>query len=286
MEKISKKLSYICIGSAVSLLISVIFGILSYSELKKMYPDEQSTIALLVVVLVTGISLMIVTVISFISMRKGNVKSAILAVGKYSKVQTLGPFACFIGSIVGIAISANNAGEKLNTGGLVFIIVTFLILSFTFSLNSRGLKAYRKDKESFLYISTTAFITALAVAVFLVGAVVCMLKIPAQEGSNFVGYVIVTAIFLTLTDLIAYVSLGLLAFFANKYAPKTTMADANAEDLTRIGEKIDQIAENQKVETPKSAEEDKYDKLAKLKKLYDDGVLTKEEFDEEKKKLL
>ena len=286
MEKISKKLSYICIGSAISLLISVIFGILSYSELKKLYPETQSTIALLVVVLVTGISLMIVTIISFISMRKGNVKSAILSVGKYSKVQTLGPLACFIGSIVGIVISANQEGTKLNSGGLVFIIVTFLILSFTFSLNSRGLKAYRKDKESFLYISVTAFITAVAVLVFLVGSIVCMLKIPSQEGSNFVGYVIVTAIFLTLTDFFAYVSLGLLAFLANKYAPKTTMADANAEDLTRIGEKIDQIAENQKIDTSKPADDDKYDKLAKLKKLYDDGVLTKEEFEEEKKKLL
>lgn len=40
----------------------------------------------------------------------------------------------------------------------------------------------------------------------------------------------------------------------------------------------------QKVEIVDS--EDKYDKLAKLKKLFDDGVLSKEEYESEKKKIL
>jgi hypothetical protein len=35
-----------------------------------------------------------------------------------------------------------------------------------------------------------------------------------------------------------------------------------------------------------SKEDDKYDKLAKLKELFDDGILTKEEYEAEKKKLL
>lgn len=43
---------------------------------------------------------------------------------------------------------------------------------------------------------------------------------------------------------------------------------------------------NQQPEQPASTEEDPYEKLGKLKKLLDDGVISQEEFDEAKKKLL
>lgn len=81
----------------------------------------------------------------------------------------------------------------------------------------------------------------------------------------------------------------------NGYAPKKNLAKKLIED---IEEKFDRNkinlthygrANNTKTtdgNDKSKIESDKYDKLAKLKKLLDDGAISKEEFEKEKKKIL
>ena len=65
---------------------------------------------------------------------------------------------------------------------------------------------------------------------------------------------------------------------------KRSNKDIN-NDFEEIKKYIEEFNANQNNNTSFS-QEDKYDKLAKLKKLFDDNVITKEEFESEKSKLL
>ncbi len=72
-----------------------------------------------------------------------------------------------------------------------------------------------------------------------------------------------------------------IVYFASTFNNKKTN-DA-AEEIKRT---IEQYNLNSNKETTIVKEEDKYDKLVKLKKLLDDNVITQEEFENEKSKLL
>lgn len=72
-----------------------------------------------------------------------------------------------------------------------------------------------------------------------------------------------------------------IVYFASTFNNKKT--NNAAEEIKRV---IEQYNLNTNKGTTIVKEEDKYDKLAKLKKLLDDGVITKEEFEKEKIKLL
>ena len=72
-----------------------------------------------------------------------------------------------------------------------------------------------------------------------------------------------------------------IVYFASTFNNKKTN-DA-AEEIKRT---IEQYNLNSNKGTTIVKEEDKYDKLAKLKKLLDDNVITQEEFESEKLKLL
>lgn len=81
----------------------------------------------------------------------------------------------------------------------------------------------------------------------------------------------------------------------NGYAPKKNLAkhlvkdvetnfDKNKINLSHLGRNKDSTKEKDQVIIKETS--DKYDKLIKLKKLLDDGVITEEEYEKEKKKLL
>ena len=72
-----------------------------------------------------------------------------------------------------------------------------------------------------------------------------------------------------------------IVYFASTFNNKKTN-DA-AEEIKRT---IEQYNLNSNKGTTIVKEEDKYDKLVKLKKLLDDNVITQEEFENEKSKLL
>ena len=72
-----------------------------------------------------------------------------------------------------------------------------------------------------------------------------------------------------------------IVYFASTFNNKNT--NNAAEEIKRV---IEQYNLYTNKGTTSVKEEDKYDKLAKLKKLLDDGVITKEEFEKEKIKLL
>ena len=72
-----------------------------------------------------------------------------------------------------------------------------------------------------------------------------------------------------------------IVYFASGFNNKKV--NSNAEEIKNV---IEQYNLNSHKGTTIIKEEDKYDKLAKLKKLLDDDVITKEEFEIEKAKLL
>ena len=72
-----------------------------------------------------------------------------------------------------------------------------------------------------------------------------------------------------------------IVYFASTFHNKKT--NSAAEEIKRT---IEQYNLNSNKGTTIVKEEDKYDKLAKLKKLLDDNAITQEEFESEKAKLL
>ena len=289
LTKASKRFSWFILLSLVVDAFGVVFGIMAALEFPKITSgNEVPKYAMLGATIIIGIVLMISTLVAFFSMRNGEVKSAILALGKHTKIQLLAPLTCLVLGIIGIMQETER-----DLGLLTTLIVAYVIVLFVSGFNSRGLKAFRKDKESYGYISTTSFIIVAALIVYCVIATISMTKIPAQTETHIIGYLEAFAILFTVGDAIAFLSLGIMAQIVRKYAPKTTMADADAAKLDELGKSIDKLSEKISSDTPKTPAKatstpatDPTIELRKYKALLDDGIITQEEFNKKKKEIL
>ena len=303
-----KKASWLNIVSIIVIVVGAVFGILSAVEFGK-YTDGTSFLkwVLLVFSIALVIMLTISCVVSFKTMRDGNVKSSILALGKNAKFQATAPFASLVMALIGLIsayVEAYNNGLDTDgySGLIVFVIVAYIVTIFTFGFNSNSIKAFRKDKETYDYTAITSFICAASLIVFCVAAVIGMTKIPPVENNHAIGFLEAFIILYSAADLLAYVTLGVAAIIGKKYAPKLSMADADAAKLDDLAKSINQINENltksnggatparpaaAPTQAPtKAAPMDNVAKLREYKKLMDEGVITKEEFEKKKKELL
>lgn len=289
LTKASKRFSWFILLSLVVDIVGVVCGIMAALEFPKITNgNEVPKYVMLGATIIIGIVLMISTLVAFFSMRNGEVKSAILALGKHTKIQLLAPLTCLVLGIIGIMQETER-----DLGLLTTLIVAYVIVLFVSGFNSRGLKAFRKDKESYGYISTTSFIIVAALIVYCVIATISMTKIPAQTETHIIGYLEAFAILFTVGDAIAFLSLGIMAQIVRKYAPKTTMADADAAKLDELGKSIDKLSEKISSDTPKAPAKatstpanDPTIELRKYKALLDDGIITQEEFNKKKKEIL
>lgn len=298
MTKASKRFSWFVMLSLLIDAAGVVFGILAALEFDKVTNGNEIPKYLMMgATIIIGIVLLISTIVAFAAMRGGEVKSAILALGKHTKIQLLAPLTCLILGIIGILQPLfNNKPNEVNLLLLMILIVAYVIVLFVSGFNARGLKAFRKDKESYGYISVTSFIIVGALIAYSVIAVIAMTKIPSQESSNLVGYLEVFAVLFSVGDAIAFLSLGIMAQIVKKYAPKVTMADADAAKLDDLGRSIDnlsnKIAANDtkgaapQKEAAKAAEKDPVTEIRRYKQLLDEGIITQEEFNKKKKELL
>ena len=289
MEEKLKKIAWINVAALGFVVIGAIFGVLAAFDLEKVTGSSNLKYIILATVIVIAIILLVTGTMSFLSARNGNVKSSILATGKYSSIQNLGPTACFILALVGLIVRANETDTDVNKGALFFLIGSFVIVLFALGFSTRGLKAYRKDKETFTFISFSSFFAVIALLVFGIGSVVAMLKIPGIENSNAIGFLEVFAVMFTLADLLSYLCLGLMTLFAQKYAPKVTMADADSKAIYDLNENVNKLASNiekKNEEEAKPQEKDKFEQIREYKKLLDEGIISEEEFEEKKKELL
>lgn len=286
MENACKKVSWLNIVSIVVIVAGALFGVLASLEVDKSGDASLSVYKWLLmgVSILLAIILTISCVISFISMRQGNVKSVILALGKNTKFQSLAPFATMVLAVVGL-VNLAQQGQEVG-GSMVFVIVSYAVVVFAFGFNSNSLKAYRKDKETYSYTAITSFISVIALLVFAIGASIAMVNIPAVEGSHLVGYLETFAILFTAADLLAYLMLGIVAIIAKKYAPKLTISDADASKLDDINNSIDKLAAAAQNNASSTKPVDNVTKLREYKKLLDEGIITKEEFEAKKKELL
>ena len=284
MTKASKKFSWFVLLSLLFDVVGVVFGIMAALEFDKVTSgNELPKYMMMGATIIIGVVLSISTIVAFVAMRKGNVKSAILSLGKHTKIQLLAPLTCLVLGIIGIFQSKE--GTQVNLGLLMILIVSYVIVLFASGFNARGLRAFRKDKETYGYISTTSFIIVGALLVYCIIATIAMTKIPSQANSNLVGYLEVFAVLFTIGDAIAFLALGIMAQIVKKYAPKVTMADADASKIDDLGKSVDKLSE--KIDsTPSSSNRDTVAEIRKYKELYDEGILTKEEFEKKKKELL
>ena len=297
MTKASKRFSWFVMLSLLVDAAGVVFGILAALEFDKVTNGNEIPKYLMMgATIIIGIVLLISTIVAFVAMRGGEVKSAILALGKHTKIQLLAPLTCLILGIIGILQPLfNNNPNGVNLPLLMILIVAYVTVLFVSGFNARGLKAFRKDKESYGYISVTSFIIVGALIAYSVIAVIAMTKIPSQESSNLVGYLEVFAVLFSIGDAIAFLSLGIMAQIVKKYAPKVTMADADAAKLDDLGRSIDNLSSKiaagetksaPQKEAVKPAEKDPVAEIRKYKQLLDEGIITQEEFNKKKKELL
>lgn len=284
MEKIGKKLSWLSLCTLIFVTLGTIFGCLVATEVGK-YSDGGAfkTIVLIIVLLAAAI-LVITNLIGFFTMRKGDLKTSLVAMGRQSSIQTIGPFLALILAIVGIFVSANEAGLQPNYVMVAILIVTFVAFGFVAGMNNRGLKAFRKDKGTYTYVATTSYIAAGILLVFGVVACVGMLQIPGLDGTHVIGFAETFAIMFILANLVSYLSLGIFAFACEKYAPRVTMADADSADLSKINANVTKLVDN--ISTVPAKQTSNAEKLREYKSLLDDGIITKEEFEAKKKELL
>lgn len=294
MTKASKRMSWFVLSSLFIDLIAMIFGILAGIEFGKTVADSQvPKYAMLGATIIITIVLAISTLVAFFAMRNGEVKSAILALGKHTKIQLLAPLTCLVLGIIGLVQPlGNGAPEQFDHGLMTALIVAYVIVLFVSGFNSRGLAAFRKDKESYGYIAVTSFIIVVALIAYCVIALLAMVKVPATTDSHLVGYLETFAVLFTIGDGLAFASLGIIALIVKKYAPTTTMADADASTLTDINAGIQNLnsmmssKDGGKDANPGAAKVDPVEEIRRYKKLLDDGIITKEEFEKKKKELL
>lgn len=269
MENTCKKISWFNISSLASILLGMIFGIVAITSLPSEVSQQTRYVFIGVLVIVTIVSL-ISGLITFFGMRKGQVKTSVLGMGRNSSIQLIGPFTAFVMGMIGL-----NNQSSVNHGMVTFLSVTFVIMLFATGLCINSLRGYRKDKETYNYTYIVSFIAAVAILVFAVAAMIGQFQLPSSD-THYVGYLIAFSLLFSLSDLLCFIGLGILSFVATKKAPKVTMADADAATLDKIVDRLDN----------KPQEMDNVTKLREYKKLLDEGVITQEEFDAKKKELL
>jgi len=283
MDKICKKLSWIVLVSVFISLVGVIFGILAGVEAGKVSDGDGGAVAkyaIIAVALIAGLVSIITGIITYFSSRKEQVKSVVVAMGRNSTVQGIGPLACFILACVGCGYSGKTFNE---IGGLVvFIVVSYIAVLFVTGLLVRGLKGFRKDKENYSFLKVVSILSGAFLLIFLIATMLTMFKVPSAAETNLVPFIETFAILFVIANIIAYVVLAILAGFAEKYAPKTTIADADAAKLDQIANDIGDIKKGQTVQD----DTEKIAKIREYKKLMDEGIITKEEFETKKKELL
>ena len=279
LTKACKTISWFILISVAITLVAMVFGILGAKELQTETDNEFLKYLMIGIVSVTGIAMAISTIIAFTSLRGGDVKSALLALAKHSRVQFLAPTVGLFFGIVGCCQQAEPDGAFITA-----LIICYIVLVFVTGLNKNGLTGYRKDKETYSYIATTSFIVCVIFIIYLIMNGIAMSRIGGTGNSHFVGYSITFIILFTLGDLVSFLLLGILTLFVKKYAPKTTMADADAKKLDDISEGIKEI--KTAAVAPAAPTYDTADELRKYKALYDEGVITKEEFEKKKADLL
>ena len=284
MLKSSKRFSWVILLTLVIDAVGVVFGILAANEIGNISNNDFVRYLLMGISIVIAIVMAISTIVAFVAMRSGEVKSAILALGKHTKIQLLAPLTCLGLGIYGLVEPATRGGQ-INYAFMMILVISYVVVLFVSGFNTRGLKAFRKDKESYGYISITSFIIVGALIFFCIVAAIAMTKIQPLSGhQNVVGYLEAFAILFSVGDIVAFFCLGVMAQIVKKYAPKVTMADADASKLDEINEGIKNLNTN----APKAAkkEVDPTEEIRKYKKLLDDGIITKEEFDAKKKEIL
>ncbi len=285
MEKISKRLSYLNLLSVIFVTIGTIFGILTAVELGNNVKDGAiSRTIVLIVVLVAALALLITGITGFFTSRKGDVKTTLIATGRHSSIQGIAPLTAGILAIVGLSVSASESGKPVNTTLIIFIVVSYVLYLFVTSLNNRGISAFRKDKGTYTYIAVTSYISVVTLLVFAIVSSIGMFNIPGIEGTHIVGFAEVFVIMFIMSALITHLNLALLATFAEKYAPKVTMADADSADLNKIADNVTKLVNN--INTTPSKPSNNIEKIREYKALLDEGIITKEEFEAKKKELL
>jgi len=275
MDKICKKISWVNIASLVAILLGMIFGILAINSLNGA-DSEVKYILIGVLVIVTVISL-ISGIISFFGMRKGEPKTAVLGMGRNSLIQLVGPITSFILGMMGLT-----SQEHVNNGMITFLAITFIIAAFTTSLIIKSMKGYRKDKETYNYTMVVSFIASAALLLFMIVSLIGQTQLKGLGSSSTTGLLIVFCIMFCLSDILCYVGLGILTFYASKEAPTKTAADADARILDET------LSEVKKINANKTSDStmDNIAKLREYKKLLDEGIITEEDFEKKKQELL
>lgn len=276
MENIGKKVAWIVIASMACIVAGAIFGIIAVANVEG--ADQTLKTVLMSLVGIVAIVSLISAIISLVGTRKGQVKTAVLASGRNSSIQSLAVIMAFVMAMIGLCNQ-----NPMNQGMLAFVVITFVIAIFTSGLILKSLKGFRKDKENYTYTCTVAFIATGALLLFGVAALIGCLQIPPAGTKHVVGYLSAFALLFVLSDVLSFLSLAVLSKIAIKYAPKTTAADADAEVFNDITKSLNEIKEGQASAKPA---QDNVSKLREYKKLLDEGVITQEEFEKKKKELL
>ena len=282
MEKKFKNIAWFSLASLACVAFATLFGMLAITSIKDEGLKTLKTY-LTIVILIAALVLVITNIMSFISLRNGEVKSTILSVAKQSRIQNIGPLLALVLSVLGIVVPAVMDDKDPNRTLIILVVVTYALATFATAFNGRGLKAYRKDKETFSYIYVSSFITAVGLILFAIVSLICMVKIPKLEGTHLVGYTIACSLFFILADVVSYVCLGIVTLYAQKMAPKLTLADADAKKLDDLNKNVEKLVNK---DTKENHETDNIAKLREYKQLLDDGVITQEEFNQKKKELL
>lgn len=283
MENICKKLSWINLLTIVLVILATVFGCLAGDEVERAGADSGLRSVLIVISLVAGIILLISSIVSFFTMRSGDAKSSIIALGKHTRIQFVAPLVIYILGAIGLANRSLSEGPV--SGSFIFLTVSFITLLFTYGFNSGGLRSFRKDKSSFSYLAITTFICIGALILFTIASSLAMKDIPAfAEGNHFVGYVITFAVLFMVADLVCYVLLASIAITAKRYAPSKTLGDVDANYIENINSASARFGTGYSHQA--NVERDNISVLREYKKLLDEGVITKEEFEKKKKELL
>lgn len=285
MENKLKKLSWVIIGGITAIIIATLFGILALNEMKKAGQELNTFVTIgTTFVIISGIVSLISAITTFFTLRSGGIKTSIISLGRYSRVQNLGALVTFVLALIGLIKNHTVNNQSGIPSGMMLLIISFVVALSTTGFAGRGLKAFRKDKESYMFICVSSFISAVAFLFFLIVAAVDTTKIGRiADIGHAVGFAQVYCVFAVLVDVVAYFTLGVGSYLVNKHAPNKTLADEDSESLKEIKEDLSKIAE---ARSNTNSQMDNISKLREYKRLLDEGVITQEEFETKKKELL
>ncbi len=179
----------------------------------------------------------------------------------------------------------NNKIEKWRAGILLadFIFLAIIINSIIVALMTPFVLSIIQNSNTF---------TACAISIFIMGGINALISLTSKEfkkkGKKFLLHFAVATLIITFLSIfieignarginVFHLCLIILSIF-NFYYYKTLDLD----DITPIKT----IKKEKKEHISIKETENKYDTLRKLKSLYDDNIITKEEFEKEKEKIL